>query len=762
MKKLKWFLLFALLLTMLTTYGASAATLTVETDLPYSSMRTYMLRNGDALHCLTVSEHTEYSNGYTVITVSMAAQCSALEDGALVPCEDHCVDWFDVCETYDSVGLFSNDLFYGIALSAQNQTYLIDRNWAVYQWTPGEAEAWRYLCTLDDSPLDFENYIGMMSFRADGDTLYACFTEVENAKLTTGTVFAFSLTSGAGEKLFDMPYMDMVYPVDENRMLFHGFTDAGMRFVSLYLYDLTTKKATLFDDRATNGLVPDGNGGWYCVASSGYSSSAIYHYDADGTRGEELASLPNAWWESISLSEDHSTAYTSSASGLLGVCPLMVEDERADHTLLLAGSVNEYGGAGILPDFGEFSSAHGGALLNPVSYPSSFDDLALELLSGSDGFDLMALELSMGNVDSLLNKGYYVNLSDIDSIASYVENLYPTWRDACLRGDEIVGIPINARSVWMFMANLELWREEGLGEIPKTYDELFDCIREWDDMGVLDEVPLFHRRYMPSFNWLHNRIMLDYMGKCKREGKPIVFTDETLLHLLNRLEEVRPILEAHDAKNITGNGLIFEGAISRIDYLTGFMDFEVTAENDTFTSMPLGLTGEGDCVEATFLTLLVVNPNSKRRELAKAYIAYLAEHPTTWAQCYLLKDGPVGVREAGFEELDEQYEQLLAEIEENIAAAMKEGDDAVVNRWEQEKKQLNDDYLNMWEVRPFIAEMLYELRPYFTPLTADGYGFLENSCSDLTQMFFEGRIDSRTYAQRLDQRMQMAELEGGR
>ena len=433
---------------------------------------------------------------------------------------------------------------------------------------------------------------------------------------------------------------------------------------------------------------------------------------------------------------------------MLGIYPLTDADDEASRTQVLAGSLNEYETSTGLPDFFDFSVTHGNAQIAFADYLSSFDDLALELVSGGDRFDLMVLELSEGNVDSLLDKGYYVNLSEDDVIASYVRSLYPTWRDKCLRGDEIVGIPINVRNIWTFMVNLEVWQEEGLGDRPTTYDELFDCIVAWDDMGVLDEVPLFHHG-SSSFDELLRRIMYDYMGQCKREGRPIVFSDGTLLHLLSRLEDVRPILEAHDARNITGDGLIFEGVILNIIHITGFMGFEVTAENNAYAPLPLGLTDEEDYVESVFLTMLVVNPNSQRQSLAKAYLAYIAGHPTTWAQYYMLGAGPVGLREKGYEDLDDRYEQLVSELDERIAAAMKEGDDAVVNRWELEKQDLTNEYLNMWEVRPNMAEMLYQMMPYFTPLTADGYGFLTNSCRDLTEMFMGGKMDSRTYAMRM-------------
>lgn len=762
MKRPRMFLICTLLFTLFLMHSASAEMLTVEVDLSDDFPWTYMLRSGDTLHCLTISSHPHPLKDLSEITFSVAAQCSALENGALVPCQDHCADRFqDRTFQNASTKVIPNNAIFGIAVSPQNRTFLIDGDWAVYEWTPGDAEPWRYLCTLDVSIFDFNDLVIWKSFSADGDTLCACFLErtEDNDETPQGTAFSFSLTSGAGEKLLTYPGLRKMYFADENTVLFKGKYDGPYDFVCWFLYDLASETKTRFSDGTFDQPVSDGHGGWYTIDIG--QNPRLCHYGKDGGPGEQLALLPKNLQEtSLSLSEGQSTVFVCTWDGYLGIYPLPDGDGEASPELVLAGSLNEYGwNENSLPDISAFSAANNGAQITTVSYPASFDDLALELVSGSDRFDLMVLELSSGNVDSLLDKGYYVDLSDHDSISAYVQNLYSTWRDECLRGNEIVGIPIGMRNIETFMVNLELWEEEGLGDHPKTYDELFDCIREWDSLGVLDEVPLFDRS-MSSYGTLHNRIMVDYMGKCKREGRPIVFEDETLLHLLSRLEDVRPILEAHDARNISGDGLFFEGIISNIIHITALYKFEVTADNSTFVPLPLGLTDEEDCVESVFFTMLVVNPNSQRQELAKAYLAYLAEHPTMWTRCYLLQGGPVGVREKGYENLDEQYEQLVSELDEKIAAAMKDGDDAVVNRWELEKKDLTNEYLNMWEVRPNLAEMVYEMMPRFTPLTSDGYGFLKESCDDLTEMFLEGRMDGRTYAMRLDQRMQMMILEG--
>lgn len=764
MKKPLRLFLTAFLLTALFVGVAHGEALTVEADLPYNSVYTYMLRSGDALHCLSIGFKGEYARDVTSFAQSMAAQCSKLENGALVPCEDRCADFFHdrVVPNDPGNNVLSPEVVLGMVVTPENRAYMIDRDWTVYLWTPGEPEPWRPLCALDTTGFDFEFRVTRELFTASGDTLLGSFIERMDGEDTRSTVFAFSLTDGSRETLFTMNNIDVVYPAGGTRVLLQGSNGKrglyGYQTV-MYLYDWATGEKTLFTEEIPMGLVPDGQGGWYGFRI-GYKASSLAHYGAEGGEGEQVAQLPSGLWESeVSLSGDGATAYVCSLNGTLILCPLTAEEDGPP-VLTIAGSVREMNqNANALPDMTAFLAAHGGAQIVYADYPASFDDLAMELVSGSDRFDLMALELSEGNVDSLLDKGYYVDLSGDESIASFVENLYPAWQAACVRGEAIVGVPVSMRNVWTFMVNLEVWEEEGLGELPKTYDELFDCIVEWDDMGILDEVPLFERS-SSSFSELLERIMIDYMGKCKREGRPIVFQDETLLRLLARLQALRPILDAHDARNITGSGLLFEGSLSNVVNIVYLGSHRVGAEDNTFAPLPLGLTGAEDCVESVYFTVLVVNPNSRRQELARAYLAYLAENPTTWARCYLLQNGPLGVRSPGYEELDAQYEQRMTELNENLAAAMQEGDDAVIRRWEQEKQNLTDEYLNMWEVRPNMAAMAYRMMPYFTPLTADGYGFLLQSGDDLTAMLLEGKLDARTYLTRLDERMRMMELEG--
>lgn len=753
MRKLKGlFLALAFSLTVLAT--ASAGMTEYSHEIPSgwdaSTAQHFVLRDGDQMHCLTLVYEPEYLNDYNDCLLHMEAVCREWTGSELVPCQSGCAGRF-VDRLMKNKEIPGGWTIYGMAVSPQNQTYLIDWDHTVYHWTPDQEEPWTLCCRLTIPPQFDEFHREIWS--ADEDKLYLCCELFGDDDTGEGTAYAFSMADGQYEELFTMPTLYELYPGVENGLAFYGRATDAERSICFYQYDFQTKEAKIIPCNPTGGaLLTDGRGGWYSAGTE-----ALYHIDAEGAV-EKIADLPEVYnLRTVTMSGDGRTAYVLEHDNLI---ILTLDEPSQELSLTLAGNVNEYGYVGAsLPDFATFSQANGHAQLNISDTLTSFDDLARELVSGSGAFDLMVLEKSAGNVDSLLDKGYYVDLSDNPVISAYVESLYPAWRDECVRDGRIAGIPIGLRNVWTFFVNKELWNEMDLGAYPKTYDELFDRILSWDSQGVLDEARLFDTG--SSYEWLFNRIMKDAMGKCKRESKPIVFSDETFLHLLNRLEEVKPILDAHDARHIQGRGLICEGALWGIIDAVSICGFEVTSDNSTFEPLPLGLTGENDCVESVFFSLLVINPNTPQPELAEAYLTYIAGNPTTWTKLYLLDGGIEGVRRAEDADLDERYQREIPELQEKIAEAKKAGDEAAVFNLEKQVTELTDRYLNAWEVRPNLAEMVREAMPYWTPLTYDGYTFLQKNCSDLTDLFLSGRMDARTYLARLDERMRMVELEGG-
>lgn len=758
MRKIKWMLVLCAMMTMVT-LSAMAEMVSVGMETPNMSGQRWLLQDGDRIHCLSItSDYERQSWENLIVDYSMHAECRELRDGAFVPCESHCADrwqWEMVVDLGEWDGPRNLDMN-GIALSAEHVTYMIDPYDVVYRWAPDEDDPWQYQCTLDTSLNPYE-IRAVDSYYAEGGVLYTVYNTVdEMARIGEGTAIAYSLETGEGELLCTMPTLLEVYPAGENKLLFVGDPDKS-GLADDFLYDRVTGKSILYtESKVLDKLAPDGRGGWYSA-----DWDALYHIQGDG-KVEEVVKLPDSdGYRYVALSVDGKTAYvylSGFKEGYMYMYPLDGGAKETDLRLVMAGSLGEFDwNHDFLPDLEEFYVENPGAEVTTASYPGNFDEIAVELLTGSDKVDILVVECSSGNIQSMLSKGYYVDLSEVEGVADYMNSMYPVWRDPCMNGDEIAAIPVSVRNWKSFMYNREIWAEEDLGPVPTTYDELFDAIRDWNERGILDMgYPLFWKGF-DSFERLAYRIMQDYVGLCKREGTPIVFEDERLLHVLRGLEELRLILSAHDAKNPSGDALLPEGMLLTAIIHTGiYNDIWL----DTDSPLPLSLTDETDPVESVYYTVLILNPNSPRVELAKRYLSYMATHPSAWAQCVLLKGMPDGIREPGYEDATERYEQLMPELTEKLAAAEREFDDKVSQYVENQIMKLTSEYLYEWMVHPNVADKLYQMLPYFTVATPDGYGFLQKNGTDLLDMFVNGQMDSLTLVRRLDERMRMMESEG--
>ena len=758
MKKIMGFLTLCLLLSM--ACAALADTIPLEPEAAYEYPRIYVMRKGDLLHVIAISDDYRYTfddskegNAKYTNYDTIHAICYELRGDEFVPCESHCADMF--CEELVIPGdeYIHRWTICGLAVSPQNETFVIDRKHNVYLWTPGEEEPWQYLCTLDTSEVPYEN-IAMEDYYVDGRVLYVSFSRMkENSTYVgEGTAFRYSLETGVGEKLCTWPILYQVYPAGNDKLLIMGNPGSGI-YMELYLYDLTTKQHVSFGTKENlSDLISDGHGGWYAADFRG-----LFHIHGDG-EAEMVTSLPSTdSYRIVSLSNDGQIAYIFNNNRLYRI-PMDEESASKSVILKIAGNVNDFGwNEANVTDMAGFYDENPNIQVTSVDYPAAFDDVAMELLTGSDAFDLILLGYASGNVRSLIEKGFYVDLSGEEAIAAFLQEVYPVWHDPCMDGETIAALPAAVWNDWTFLYNTDIWEEEGLGDVPTTYDEFFDALIAWDEEGILDRHPLFYdgQYSFDSFYRLLFRIMVDSMGKCQQEGRAIDLHDEVLLHLLGRLEEVRPILAAHDARNVTGAAMFPAGVLTSV-YHRSLNSFDPLSYCEP---MPLGLTDAQDCVESAFYTVLVINPKSAHIDEAKAYLSYLAANPNPWVRSVLMQGMPDGVRTAGYEDATEKYERLIPELNRQILEADREGDDAMVAALEDQIRDITFNYQEKWEVPPRATEALYQVLPYFAVLTSDGYGFLEQNGEDLMHMYTIGQIDCETFLSRLDERMQMMRQE---
>lgn len=403
----------------------------------------------------------------------------------------------------------------------------------------------------------------------------------------------------------------------------------------------------------------------------------------------------------------------------------------------------------FFPSDVDFRAQHPGISIREEYLPA--DETAQALITGSDAFNLLVVSTLKTDFSSMLEKGYYVDLSGTPEIADYMTRLYPVWARECMVDGHIAAIPMSAMSGVSLEYNKRIWEEEALGDVPTTYEELFDFVERWLDSDLSSQYTLFGP-VKDTFSILLDRILCDYVALGESQQQTLPFHDEKLLHLLDRLEKLRPALERLEMQYASGDPLFYENG-----FATKVYRLVPTSQTTDYAALPVALWQDVAASVPAELYVMLVNPHSANQELAKAYLANLTQHPTSLAQCVLLQGQPEGVSHPG--NTTETYEAEMESVRQELAIAQENHDLDLAASLEQELDQLTHHYLYSWDVMPDVAAKLYAITPYWAVMHKQGYGFLQRNATTLLNAYQDGQLPADTLTKRIDQLIQMEQME---
>lgn len=142
------------------------------------------------------------------------------------------------------------------------------------------------------------------------------------------------------------------------------------------------------------------------------------------------------------------------------------------------------------------------------------EEIAPLLLSGDSSFDVYVIPYKSELAVSLLNKGYYVDLSTYPEMNEVFDHMFPTLVEGSTFNEEVFGFPL---SVWTYghlmyprpdMKKIS-WSPERL----KTIDDLLDFDKEWGQSNQGKESVAIHRDFVMDqiiFRYIYNHY--DYDG----------------------------------------------------------------------------------------------------------------------------------------------------------------------------------------------------------------------------------------------------------
>lgn len=691
------------------------------------------------------------------------------EDHLFVPCDQHFTSQATRDEqTTDNESSVTPEIpnFYYVFYSYDGHTYATDylSPNEIYRWDADAANPWVHFATLDNEIFNQYESDCTYSYTVSGQTVYVL---LDPYGAGPADVYAFDIATGQGKKLYTSSSLGKIFPYpDENKVAVSTEHAWPSKDAQILLID----KNTLEIEKM---LIHDNYEDWtrFTINEDGTGYATDYHhlYQIKDGKATELRKITEDLIGTVAILfpcpfHDDEVMYSAYLGGenLLFILPTTPGGDEV-RPLVLAGYTNEMHSANpTIPSMLSFIIQHDNLTIEYADYPSTFDEVAQSMMAKNDTFDVMLFACSNGDLKKLYQRGFACNLSEIPELDDYFASLYPVWRDACSVDGSMFAMPLSAYGMRQLMRNTALWDELSLGEVPTTYDQLFDCIQRWDEQGVLEQNSLFGAG-RDSYQTLFWKLITDYIVANDRQGSELSFQHETFQHLMARLSDLRPILEAHDAQKLSGDMLIYpDGSITSIKSETARPILPV----ETLEPMPIQLSDSLGCVEQVNFYVLMINPYSTQRRVAEEFLIYMANHLTVTSQCLFINDGLIGYEsetQRPADDSDAYSPEAKASYEEYLAQAIEENNSYLIQFWrdvlaEAEEKQGKEPE-PIWNISPEEVTKYQTVLPHLAILQHSNYQLLFDNGLSIIQQYLEGRLPLDQMCRRLDDIVRMNAME---
>lgn len=317
-----------------------------------------------------------------------------------------------------------------------------------------------------------------------------------------------------------------------------------------------------------------------------------------------------------------------------------------------------------------------------VQHPNIIPDVTTERLSTADiatriqGGDTVTdiFELRVDNTfGALKRKGFTADLTASPVLAAEAEQLYPAVR-AALENEEgqLVAYPTHL-DLNQWSVNTALWAKYfGTEAVPTTYSALLDAMLRFEDTTGPEDGELF------LVEWSHENMVKEIITSFIRQSdtreKPLTFDAPELSLALDKLAQVNEMMLS---KGITYQSEVDVYPYEDILFHSLFYSFgggsNVLASSakdieEGGALPPFAFTDGQTPQYRGYMTVLIVNPNSAKKELAFDYIACAASQDSDIQRYYATHASATEpVEKADYQQKMDGYEKAKVDIEKQIA-----------------------------------------------------------------------------------------------
>lgn len=598
------------------------------------------------------------------------------------------------------IGMIFGDFFVGLALESFNEILV------TYDMEEDEVEIYDF----DDEYREI-NVLGMAPY-TDETILVASSPESED----TGEVILYELNPAEGEltELLALPLgvfsnTSIGYVYDRENELLYFMMEAK-------LYRLS-------------GLDPES---LEVIYDLGY----LY-------RGSNIMAACHA---SAITSDGH---YIVSDSNTLLACDISGEGESATEgaNLKILGPEQEY--------FWDAASAYVQAA--PGSKVSFFHPLETEfdltgaLVSKSDAYDIYILRVDSSEYGSMYQRGYLLPMEN-EEVTDFVEGIYPNLREAAVKDGSIVALPLGITSSAISYDPEVL---EALGytpeDLPSTWRGFLEFLCELPSRLEGTDYTAF-----PADLWV----------SMVRKGVLSHIINAACLEVQNGKETfdtpaMAEILELFEQVDFEAMGLS-PSKDEMLEMNDGMYLFthagslEVNPGSSQMIPLVLSLDEGAEPLAPTEMVVAVVNPYSKNRQAAEAFLAELIKFMPDEDRANLRADWTGGVKMEGADEnlagADEEIAMIQAEIEKATDDETREAYETQLEEAQATRERILERFY--WEISEDVVARYQAAEKYVQPMRYMGLD-IDGDINPMMQKYLDGSSDRQTFISELDSKLRM-------
>ena len=361
---------------------------------------------------------------------------------------------------------------------------------------------------------------------------------------------------------------------------------------------------------------------------------------------------------------------------------------------------------------------------NQNVYFENVQALAQAMVSGDNSFDIYNYDISYQDFNSLMEKGYCMDLSSSPVLTAELAKIYPFLQSAIQRDGKFFALPISMYGYGLSISP-KAWEANGLMDrMPKSFLELIDFMNWWVDEGQTQYPNLVLMQDVQDYGETMFRMAMDlYVHQSQAKNEELSLNTPLFRKVMEALEGLKTeeLNDTIPGEMDMGGAPIMRKMAMAAGYGGGdalFMNYgdwlNVQGGKSSLEySKPLMLPLEaGDTAHVpVYVQVLFINPNTKNPEMALKYLENALAHLDPAQNIMMFPDKNEPVPQPNFEQIVKQWQDELDKTKKRLENAKPEDKKDIETTIKSYEDLLLNKDLYYWQVAAENIAQYREVAP---------------------------------------------------